>query len=107
MRCKVINGYAEIGDVVTIISYGDEERYLYRVTGFQNYGGTPQINYRKVIPSSLEFFPEMVGSWMDFSEAQTELKIIQKQNNEMSSRLSAARLALFRWKRRLLYFLGV
>jgi hypothetical protein len=79
VKCKVLNGYAEVGDVVTIVSYGNEERYLYRVIGFKQYEGTPQVNYRKVIPTTLDFFPHTVGSWMNFSEALTELKIIRKK----------------------------
>jgi hypothetical protein len=78
MRCQVSNGYAEVGDLVTIASYGDEKRYLYRVTGFQQYKGNPQIIYRKVIPTTLKFFPDTVGSSMDFNRALTELKIVQK-----------------------------
>jgi hypothetical protein len=79
VKCTVLNGSAEIGDVVTIVSYGNEERYLYRVTGFKKYEGTPQIHYRKVIPTTLDFFPDTVGSWMNFSEAQKELKIVHKK----------------------------
>ena len=87
LKCKVINGYAEIGDVVTVISYGDEERYLYRVTGFQTYEGKPQIKYRKVVPNTLEFWPDTVGSWFDFDEALTELKLIHKQKKSFWEKL--------------------
>lgn len=78
MKCKVKNGVAEIGDIVTIISYEDEQRYLYKLTGFQEYKGIPQIKYRKVIPATIDFFPDTDGSWMGFDEAQKELKIISK-----------------------------
>lgn len=87
MKCKVSNGYVEVGDVVTVVGYGDESRYLYKVTGFQEYNGVPQIKYRKVIPTTLEFFPETSGSWMNFNDALTELKIIQKGSRSFLSRL--------------------
>ncbi|NRF96228.1 hypothetical protein HQN89_36275 [Paenibacillus frigoriresistens] len=87
MKCKVLNGYAQIGDIVTVISYGDEKRYLYKVIGFQQYEGTPQIRYRKVIPATLELFPDTVGSWMNFNEALIELKIIHKSKKSFLKRI--------------------
>ena len=78
MKCRVTNGFAEIGDIITLISYGNENRYLYRVTEFGEYNGVPQIRYRKVIPETLEFFPDTIDSWMDFDEARSEIKIVQK-----------------------------
>jgi hypothetical protein len=79
VKCKVLNGYAQIGDIVTIVSYGDEDRYQYKVTGFQEYQGKPQMKYRRVNTSTMEFWPDTVGSWMDFSEAQNELKLVHKK----------------------------
>lgn len=76
MKCSVSNGYAETGDIVTINSYGGNA--MYRVTGFSEFNGKPQINYRRVIPSTLEFFPDTRESWMDFTEAMLELKLVRK-----------------------------
>jgi len=76
MKCRVTNGHAEVNDIVSISSYGSKN--LYKVTGFQQYNGKDQITYRKVIPSTLEFFPETKGSSMDFDEALTELEIVKK-----------------------------
>lgn len=86
MKCKVINGIAEIEDIVTIVSYGNEKRYLYKVVGFQHYQGRSQIKYRKVIPDTLEFFPDTTESWMDFKEALLELKIIHKSKKTIFKR---------------------
>ncbi|MDQ0899227.1 hypothetical protein QFZ80_003055 [Paenibacillus sp. V4I7] len=36
MKCKVLNGYAQIGDIITVVSYWDQEPFLYKVIGFQN-----------------------------------------------------------------------
>ena len=77
LKCKAVNGDLKVGDIVTILSFGNEKRYLYRIVGFQKYNRKNQVLYRKVIPSTLEFFPETVGSWMDFDEVRVEMKIIK------------------------------
>lgn len=87
VKFRVSNGNARVGDIVTIIKYGNEERYLYRITGFQEYNGTPQVKYRKVVPDTLEFFPDTIGSWMNLSDAETEMKLIRKESRKLFSRL--------------------
>ncbi|WNR42920.1 hypothetical protein [Paenibacillus roseipurpureus] len=87
MKCKLLNGFAKIGDIVTLVSYGNEERYLYKVIGFQHYKGTAQIKYRKVSPTTLELFPDTLGSWMNFKEAEKELKIIHTSKKSIWKRL--------------------
>jgi hypothetical protein len=54
MKCKVANGYAKVE-------------------------GNQQIRYRKIIPLTLEFYPGTIGSWMNFIDAELELKLVQKK----------------------------
>ncbi|WP_335533507.1 hypothetical protein [Neobacillus drentensis] len=79
---QVINGRVNVGDIVTIVEYGDEERYQYMITGFQKYEGRPQVTYVRVIPNTSDVFGQAVGSWMDEVKARQQLKIIKKKESK-------------------------
>jgi hypothetical protein len=76
---RVINGIVELGDIVTILSYGDAFRYRYIITGFGEYYEMPQVYYKRVHSETLQPFSDVVGSWMDYPEATHELALIFKR----------------------------
>ncbi|SEM74337.1 hypothetical protein SAMN05192533_105160 [Mesobacillus persicus] len=86
MYCKVKNGYAEIGDIVTRIDFygesGVDPHNLYKVTEFDEYQGIKQVRFRRLKKGTLEFLTAngqlAGGDMMSFDEATFNLRIIEK-----------------------------
>jgi hypothetical protein len=72
----VSNGYAEIGDIISVSEYGNAQ---YKVTEFGDYEGAPQIRYRRIFPETGEFYPDTIGSWMSLEDASTELRLVSQK----------------------------
>jgi hypothetical protein len=90
-RCKVINGYAEIGDIIAVDGYinykGEYVEHVigahlrFKVVGFGEYEGKPQILYKGVAHGTTEIWEKaksMSPNFELFETANRTVRIVQK-----------------------------